>query len=308
MISIILMEWVYETDKQWAMLSEPIYWIIIGTVLLFGMAFEICIEALRVILFKTLKPEQQLSYLAKDAHRKENQFKWFRETYKKMLGSKAIEEEKEIILDHDYDGIRELDNNLPPWWVYSFYATIIFAIVYMVRFEVLNDYSQDEEYEMAVAEAKIEIAEWKKTAKDLVDVNTVILLTEASDLSAGKKIYETNCIACHKSDGGGGIGPNLTDAHWILGGGVKNVFKTISEGGRAGKGMIPWKSELKPLEIAQVSSYVIGLGGTMPAEPKAAEGDIWQDENAPKVVPSTTKELENTDEAQTEMEVSGVNE
>lgn len=150
------MEWVYDTDKQWAMLSEPIYWVIIGTVLLFGMAFEICIEALRVILFKTLKPEQQLSYLAKDAHRKENKMRWFKETYKKMLGSKAIEEEKEIILDHDYDGIRELDNNLPPWWVYSFYATIIFAIVYMVRFEILNDYNQDEEYEMAVAEAKIE--------------------------------------------------------------------------------------------------------------------------------------------------------
>jgi len=289
-ISIILMEWVYDTDKQWAMLSEPIYWVIIGTVLLFGMAFEICIEALRVILFKTLKPEQQLSYLAKDAHRKENKMRWFKETYKKMLGSKAIEEEKEIILDHDYDGIRELDNNLPPWWVYSFYATIIFAIVYMVRFEILNDYNQDEEYEMAVAEAKIEIAEWKKTAKDLVDVNTVTLLTDASDLSSGKNIYETNCIACHKSDGGGGIGPNLTDAHWILGGGIKNVFKTISEGGRAGKGMIPWKSELKPLEIAQVSSYVISLGGTMPAEPKAAEGDIWVDENAPQVEPSASAE------------------
>lgn len=302
------MEWVYETDKQWAMLSEPIYWAIIGTVMLFGMAFEICIEALRVILFKTLKPEQQLSYLAKEAYRKENQFKWVRETYKKMLGSKAIEEEKEIILDHDYDGIRELDNNLPPWWVYSFYATIIFAIVYMVRFEVLNDYSQDEEYEMAVAEAKIQIAEWKKTAKDLVDVNTVTLLTDASDLSSGKKLYETNCIACHKSDGGGGIGPNLTDPNWILGGGVKNVFKTISEGGRAGKGMIAWKSELKPLEMAQVSSYVISLGGTTPAEPKAPEGDVWRDENAPKVEPSTNTEPINSEEAVTETEVSGVNE
>ncbi|TYB74462.1 c-type cytochrome [Bizionia gelidisalsuginis] len=281
-ISIILMEWVYETDQQWAMLTEPIYWIIIGTVMLFGMAFEICIEALRVILFKTLKPEQQASYLAKEVYRKENQFKWFRVTYLKMLGNDEDIEEKEIILDHDYDGIRELDNNLPPWWVYGFYASIIFAIVYMVRFEVLNDYNQKEEYEMAVAEAKIQVEEWKKTAKDLVDVNTVTLLTDASDLNSGKKIYETNCIACHKSDGGGGIGPNLTDEYWILGGGVQNVFRTLLEGGRAGKGMISWKSELKPLEMAQAASYVISLGGTTPAEPKAPEGEIWQDENTPK--------------------------
>ncbi|MDX1271344.1 cbb3-type cytochrome c oxidase N-terminal domain-containing protein [Bizionia paragorgiae] len=299
-ISIILMEWVYESDQKWAMLSEPIYWVIIGTVMLFGMAFEICVEALRVVLFKTLKPEQQASYLAKEATKKENQFKWINQIYLKMLGEEEVLDEKEIILDHDYDGIRELDNNLPPWWKYSFYATIVFAIVYMVRFEVLNDYTQDEEYEMAVAAAQLEIEEWKKTAKDLVDVNTVTLLTDAADLSAGKKIYETNCIACHKSDGGGGIGPNLTDPYWILGGSIKDIFKTVSEGGRAGKGMIAWKSELKPLEMAQVSSYVMSLGGTTPAEPKAPEGDLRQDENAPKAeVP--------TEETVIETEVTQVN-
>ena len=177
---------------------------------------------------------------------------------------------------------KNLDNNLPPWWKYSFYATIIFAVVYLVRFEVLNDYSQDEEYEMAVAEAKIQIAEWKKTAKNLVDVNTVTRLTETSDLNAGKNIFTTNCIACHKADGGGGIGPNLTDKYWILGGGIKNVFRTISEGGRDGKGMISWKSDLKPLEMAQVASYVLNFQGTTPAEPKKVEGELWVDPDAPE--------------------------
>ena len=80
------------------------------------------------------------------------------------------------------------------------------------------------------------------------------------------------------ADGGGGIGPNLTDEHWILGGGIKNVFKTVSEGGRSGKGMIAWKAQLKPLEMAQVSSYVLTFQGTTPANPKAAEGDIWVEE------------------------------
>ena len=115
----------------------------------------------------------------------------------------------------------------------------------------------------------------EKTAKNLVDITTVEVLTEASDLSAGKKIFNANCVACHKADGGGGIGPNLTDTNWILGGGIKNVFKTISEGGRDGKGMVSWKSDLKPLEMAQVASYVLTFQGTTPAEPKDPEGNVW---------------------------------
>jgi cytochrome c oxidase cbb3-type subunit 3 len=194
--------------------------------------------------------------------------------YKKLLGSKPIEAEGEIILDHNYDGIRELDNKLPPWWVYMFYATIIFGVVYLVRFHIFKDYDQDTEYltEMTLAEA--EIAEYKKNAKDLVDVNTVELLTDASDISAGKAVFETNCVACHMADDGGGIGPNLTDQNWILGGDIKSVFNTISEGGRDGKGMIAWKQSLKPVEMAQVASYVLNFQGTTPANPKAPEGDI----------------------------------
>ncbi|MBN4085558.1 c-type cytochrome, partial [Flavobacteriaceae bacterium AH-315-B10] len=195
------------------------------------------------------------------------------------LGTKPIEEEHEIILDHNYDGIKELDNNLPPWWVYSFYATIIFAVVYMFKYEVFDGDNQIDELETEYAEAKIAIEEYKKTAKDLVDFNTAVLLTEASDLSAGKIIFELNCVACHMADGGGGIGPNLTDENWILGGGIKNVFKVISEGGRDGKGMIAWRQSLKASEIAQVSSYLLQFQGTTPANPKAPEGDIWVDEN-----------------------------
>jgi cytochrome c oxidase cbb3-type subunit 3 len=130
---------------------------------------------------------------------------------------------------------------------------------------------------MEVAAAEIAIAEYKKNAKDLVDASTVELLTEASDLAAGKQIYDTNCVACHMADGGGGIGPNLADQHWILGGGIKNVFSTISEGGRDGKGMVAWKQILKPVEMAQVASYVLTLQGTTPANPKEAEGELWEE-------------------------------
>ena len=126
----------------------------------------------------------------------------------------------------------------------------------------------------------------------MVDDNTFELITEASDLSAGKAIFEGNCAVCHMNDGGGGIGPNLTDDYWILGGGIRNVFKTISEGGRAGKGMVAWKTNLKPGEIAQVASYVLEMHGTTPANPKDPEGEIWIDPNAP--VDEVEVELDST--------------
>ncbi|WP_179344385.1 cbb3-type cytochrome c oxidase N-terminal domain-containing protein [Winogradskyella ursingii] len=287
------LNWIGTTGEASIFIEQPWLWAFLGFIILAYTAAEICVAALENVLYRTLKPEAQAKYDEKRAVEKANQFKWFKDTYKKLLGSKPIEQEGEIVLDHNYDGIRELDNKLPPWWVYGFYATIIFAIVYMARYHIFDGINQDEEYQIAVAEAKIEIEEYKKTAKDLVDFNTVELLTDAGDLKAGETIFTGNCVACHKASGGGGIGPNLTDDHWILGGGIKNVFKTISEGGRAGKGMIAWKSELKPSEMAQVASYILSLHGTNPADAKEPEGEIWMDPLAPieevdvKVIDST---------------------
>ncbi|GAB5400852.1 MAG: cbb3-type cytochrome c oxidase N-terminal domain-containing protein [Aureisphaera sp.] len=279
-IAAVFLSFIVSPDAPLEAFGELWFWGVIGLLATLLIVAEICIGALRAILFRSLDEEAKQRYEEQKAADNANQFKWFRKTYKKLLGSKPIEQEHEIILDHNYDGIKELDNRLPPWWVYSFYITIVFAVVYLVRFHVFNDYTQAEEYDTEVAIAKAEIEEWKKTAKDLVDVNTVTLLTEAGDLNSGRTIFEEKCVACHKADGGGGIGPNLTDDYWILGGGIKNTFQTISEGGRTGKGMVPWKSELKPSEIAQVASYVLSLQGTTPAEPKEAEGEVWIDPDA----------------------------
>ncbi|MGV6831232.1 MAG: cbb3-type cytochrome c oxidase N-terminal domain-containing protein [bacterium] len=273
------------------------FWAVLGLAFFLMIIIEICVGTLQTLLYLSLDEEAKKRFDQNEAKAKENQFKGLKAAYLKLLGSKPIEEEHEIILDHNYDGIKELDNKLPPWWLYGFYATILFAFVYLVRFHVIGDYTQAEEYETEVEIARVEIEEWKKTAKDLVDVNTVTLLTEASDLNAGKRIFNERCVACHKIDGGGGIGPNLTDQYWILGGGIKNVFKTISEGGRDGKGMISWKSELKPSEMAQVASYLLQFQGTTPAEPKAPEGEIWIDPDAPI-------ESESTNDTNTAIEES----
>lgn len=189
-IAYLLIEVTVESGEQSAFITQPLTWLVLGMVLLFIIAIEISLEALRSILFRSLKPDAQERYLLAEKAKKEKQFRWFKDIYLKLLDSKPVESEEEIILDHNYDGIKELDNNLPPWWVYMFYATIIFGIVYLVRFHVFNEYTQAEEYETEVAEAKIAIEKYKKTAKGLVDVNTVTLLTDASDINAGKAVIQ----------------------------------------------------------------------------------------------------------------------
>lgn len=217
-----------------------------------------------------LTPEQRLLQASQ-----KNEDSWFSRVYTKLLDQKPIEKESEIILDHEYDGIQELDNNLPPWWVYLFVACVVFAGIYLVNFHFLGADNQANEYLNDEKRAQELIAAYKKANPHLIDVDNVTLLTEASDLQAGKDVFMANCIACHAPDGGGGIGPNLTDNHWILGGGIKNVFNTVTNGGRQGKGMVPWKGTISPKQIQQVSSYIISLKGSTPMNPKAPEGDVW---------------------------------
>lgn len=262
-----------------AFMSSPMIVLFLALVLLLIIGIEAIITALENVMFQSLDEAAKARYLTSKDAKPSKLMAWIKNTYVKMLGSKPMEQEGEIVLDHVYDGIKELDNDLPPWWRYGFYASIVFAFVYLIRYHVFNGPNQYDELETTLAIAKAELEEYKKNAKDLVDIETVALLTEPSDLANGKAIYEANCVACHMSDGGGGIGPNLTDDYWILGGGIKNVFRTVSEGGRSGKGMVPWKGLLKPIEMAQVSSYLLTFQGTTPANPKEPEGDLWTGED-----------------------------
>ncbi|MBT8243788.1 MAG: c-type cytochrome [Winogradskyella sp.] len=293
-----LVEYFVESGDQPAFIEKPVVLVFLLLVLVILLAVEGIVGAMENVLYQSLDEEAKARYDAKQAE-PSKLVQWIKDTYKTLAGTKQIEEEGEVILDHNYDGIKELDNNLPPWWVYSFYITIIFGVVYMIRYHILDADDQFVEYEIEYAEAQRAIEEYKKNAKDLVDFNTVELLTDIADLKAGENIFTEKCAVCHKADGGGGIGPNLTDEYWILGGGIKNVFKTISEGGRSGKGMVSWKKEgLKPAEMAQVASYLLQFQGTTPAEPKAAEGDIWVDKTAPEA-DSDAEEVPAKEETET---------
>ncbi|HTN06672.1 cbb3-type cytochrome c oxidase N-terminal domain-containing protein [Agriterribacter sp.] len=187
---------------------------------------------------------------------------------------KPVEQEADIALDHEYDGIRELDNRLPPWWLYGFYATIIFGVIYLWRYHV--SYSAPlsrEEFEISVKKADEEVKTYLAQKGESVDENSVTVSVDAADLAEGKKIYTAACVACHKNDGGGMVGPNLTDDYWLHGGDVKSVFKTIKYGINA---MPQWQTSYSNKQIAQVSSYVMSLHGTNPAGAKAAEGRLFK--------------------------------
>ena len=273
------MEYFIDSGSKPAFIEYPMVSVFLIAFLFLLIAIEVVISAVDNITYHLLTDEQR-KQLEEAQSLPFTESAFYTSIMSRLTRSKEIEEEHDVMLDHDYDGIKELDNVLPPWWVYLFYITIIFAGVYLVRFHVIKEYSQAEEFEIAMEEARIQIEEYKKTAKDLIDVDNVTLLADASDLAAGKKIFEANCAACHRPDGGGSIGPNLTDDYWILGGGIKNIFKTIHDGGRDGKGMVSWVGILKPSEMQQVASYIMTLNGTNPADAKAAEGDVWKEEGA----------------------------
>jgi len=188
---------------------------------------------------------------------------------------KPIEQEAELDLGHDYDGIRELNNRLPPWWIYGFYATIAFAGIYLWRYHVSHAAPLSrEEYEIAVKKADQKIQDYLKQKGDAVDENTVAMLG-ASEIAEGKKIFQASCVACHNDGGAGNVGPNLTDDYWLHGGDIKSVFKTIKYGFNA---MPTWQNTYSNKQIAQLASYVKSLHGTNPPNAKAPQGELYKDE------------------------------
>ena len=267
----LLLEYIYGTEEASAIVSMVPIQAFLGFLTLILIAIEMIRYRSEDILDRLLTDSQ------KQQRELAEQNSWWGRFVAKMLDQKPLEKESEIILDHNYDGIQELDNNLPPWWKYLFYACIIFAVVYLFKYEVFGGLSQKAEYEQEITDAQHAIEAFKKANPGMIDVDSVTELTDAASLQEGKSIFQANCIMCHAPDGGGGIGPNLTDDHWILGGDIKNVFHTISEGGREGKGMVAWKATLTAKQRQQVASYVLSLQGSSPASPKAPEGDIiWK--------------------------------
>lgn len=197
---------------------------------------------------------------------------WF---WDKFNAAVPMEKEKDLLLDHDYDGIQELDNSLPPWWKYGFYLTILVSMIYLYRFHISHDgLSPQEEYAVEMKQGEENKAAYLAHSADNVDENSVVLLKDPAAVSEGHELFVRNCAPCHLPDGGGNVGPNLTDDYWLHGGGIKDIFKSIKYGWQD-KGMKSWKDDLSPKQIQQIASFIKSLKGSHPVTPKAPQGELY---------------------------------
>ncbi len=244
------------TTKQVAEATENIFtqiplntWFLIGTILL----------EITAIIFLSGRS----AYLMKEKNETETAEtlglkEWILDKWAKMNNFKSKENEANLDTGHNYDGIRELDNPAPGWFQAAFALSILFAIIYLYRYHVSHSAPlQIEEYEIAMEKAEREHAEYLKSAGEQIDENNVTLLS-GGDIENGKTVYLANCSPCHGQNGEGVAAPNLTDKYWLHGGSLSDIFKSIKYGW-VDKGMKSWKDDLKPKEIAQVSSFIVSL-------------------------------------------------
>ena len=271
-----------QTAEESVPSNDSIVWFMLIAMIIIAVACLVLTATIWVLLLKKKEtvPVTEAEEADVIAEKKESAFSWS-SIMKKLTDAVPVEREADIDMGHDYDGIRELDNNLPPWWKIGFYISIAYAVIYMFYFHFSgNDWSSKKEYEIAMAEAEEQKAAYLKTVANLVDESNVSLVAEADRLANGAEIFLSKCAICHGQQGEGGIGPNLTDEYWLHGGDVKDVFKTIKYG-VVEKGMIPWQAEIKPKDMQDLSSFILSMQGTNPPNPKAPEGEKYVPAEAP---------------------------
>ena len=234
-----------------------------------------------VILFMMFFIKKLQQELLPERIKKPVPFKSLWNKLDKRFFTKAVplEKEADFLLDHDYDGIRELDNSLPPWWKYGFYVTLLVAIIYLFNFHVFGyGKNPDEEYQAEMEKAKIALAEFASQNADKID-ETNVQMPQQGGLDEGKEIFTSVCWTCHGKQGEGGTGPNLTDNYWIHKGSLNDIFASIKHG-YPDKGMQAWEKNYSPKQINNLAGYIKTLKGTNPPNPKAPQGDLFTEDSA----------------------------
>lgn len=180
------------------------------------------------------------------------------------------QDEGKIIEGHEYDGIKELDNPLPGWWLATFYGTIIFAFLYYIHYTFTDAPTLAQELEIAMSS----IHSAKSTSSKTLTEDELSNKFTPESIQQGRAVYIGKCAACHAETGGGMIGPNLTDNAWIHGTGQRaDIYKVVSEG-VADKGMPAWGEMLKADELIAVTSYAYSLKNKNVPGGKPAQGNV----------------------------------
>lgn len=250
---------------MWDLTSgEDLLWVLVMLFITVGVGLLLAVTLnMAYVLRQALTPEDAKVAKAADT----------RTAWQRFTGLHELSQEKDLMMEHDFDGIAELDNPTPPWFMGLFYSTIVFGVVYLLIFHVIGKGNiMEQEYTQEVAIAEKERAAFIKLVAGKINENTVTLINDKKGMEAGKVLFNQFCTACHGQNAEGKVGPNLTDEYWIHGGTIKAVFHTVTEGVPE-KGMISWKKQLNPLQIQQVGSYILSLQGTKPAGAKEPQGD-----------------------------------
>lgn len=265
---------------------------ILGNMVMIAGGLVIAVAFLSIVrLFNVIMKMEELRMLKEKGieevveHYKQPEKPFLKRLWEKMEAAVPVSQEQDILFDHEYDGIRELDNKLPPWWVGMFYITIVIAVGYWYVYHMSDiGLSSAEKYELEMEEAEESVKAYLAKQADAVDEENVELLTDELALGQGEGIFKNLCATCHGQYGEGGIGPNFADNYWIHGGDIKDLFKIIKYGVPE-KGMISWTSQLRPSDMQKVASYILTLPGTDPPNQKEPQGELYQ---AEKVTTDTT--------------------
>ena len=243
--------------------ADTLFWVLIGALVLVLLVSVLFITMIAV----QMKPQLRRLYELPTVHDT-----WSGKVLGLVIGEMRLVtgEHKDEQMAHNYDGITEFDNDLPPWWKYGFYFTIVFAIGYLYYYQVAKiGQLQTAEYATEMQQATLLVS---ADADDPSKLTTFAALTAPAELGAGKSIFTTNCAPCHGASAEGKVGPNLTDDYWLHGGEINHVYKTIKFG-VSSKGMVAWKGKLAGKQILQMASYIRSLHGSKPANAKPPQGE-----------------------------------
>ncbi|QOR73043.1 c-type cytochrome [Cruoricaptor ignavus] len=249
---VLLIIFFYMFVQSSAFLSSPFFWGMVLITVIVAMINQALGDLIENEQFKKLDDEEKREYLAV------KNTPYFQRLYKAAFKKQTASEEKDILIDHGFDGIMELDNQLPKWWLGLFYFGVAYCVIYLISFFLTDFANPIKEYE---DEYKMQIAAVDEYMKTVPQATLETAEYSADNIEEGKELFQTNCVSCHSDGGRGGIGPNLTDNYWInqvepsL---YKNIFHMVWDGSPNNPSMRGFgkNGELTGNDIEKIAAYV----------------------------------------------------
>lgn len=261
-------------------MTDLLIWALLFTAVSILIVSLLVLKVIRIFIKESISPTRFATEEEKEQYRLETEKQKATEKdeptfWTKIMGLRPVSEEKDIMMEHKFDGIAELDNPTPAWFMVLFYATVIFAVGYMFNYHVFGwGKLQDEEYVIELQQAedqRIAMLQKPGSGGPKINENNIEQSTDKEVILKGEALFKTVCTPCHGEHAEGGVGPNLTDEYWLHGGTVKDIFRTIKHG-VPDKGMVAWEKSMNAKQISDITNYILSLKGSNPAGAKAPQG------------------------------------